>query len=501
MRPKFKLTWQTGTNGRNGRWKKKYKGKSYYFDGGCGKSDQSAYKAALAAWERLKHRLDGEAPKPHQADYEREIVTWEDVLAWSQKHHDDKMAEEAVAKLKALKSGLAPSRPKPLPRELSFEGWFDPTVRNPAFHAFLSELGKDLTGSTDDTSVQSLPGHDEYTAATQKFVEGVTDSGHGNRQVILVPSKTGFDLTDPLTGQRDLWRDRLDVMKLASPLPEETVKHFLEKFLVHKKGAVTAKLLSAGRYAKLKSHLGHFQQWVGQGTAVSDFASHTLTDYRTVLLKAIEEGKWNNTTASDRMESVKSFVRWLYQVEAITSLPRVLGTKSNALEIGKSTPDVVIFKKEEIILLLEKASARTTLYLLLMLNCGMTQKDISDLDFTEVDWEAGRIIRKRSKTRKFDSVPVVRYLLWPETLQLLRQERCEQESGCVLLNARGGPLLYEGLGAEDKCKKNDNIRNAYERLRRKVGIKKPLKSLKKTSVSFIYRNDSYRGLEVLFLGH
>jgi integrase len=136
-----------------------------------------------------------------------------------------------------------------------------------------------------------------------------------------------------------------------------------------------------------------------------------------------------------------------------------------------------------------------------MLNCGMTQKDIADLQHSEVDWDAGRIIRKRSKTRKHGAVPEVNYKLWPETVRLLRQERSKGQKGPVLLNANGQPLLSEEVTAEGKYKKNDNIKSAFHRLQKKTKINKPLKSLKKTSATLIRGSDEFTSLESLFLGH
>ena len=43
----FKLTWQKGTSGRLGRWKKIIRSRAY-FDGGSGKSAQVAYKPACS---------------------------------------------------------------------------------------------------------------------------------------------------------------------------------------------------------------------------------------------------------------------------------------------------------------------------------------------------------------------------------------------------------------------------------------------------------------------
>jgi integrase len=215
------------------------------------------------------------------------------------------------------------------------------------------------------------------------------------------------------------------------------------------------------------------------------------------LLEAVDAENWSQTTASNRLNSVKSFVKRLWQIEAIHSLPRNM----DALKISKSSPTIVIFIKQEIATLLRRASDRTKLYILLMLNCGMTQKDVADLDLAEVDWEAGRIIRKRSKTRDFKNVPVVSYQLWPETLRLLSQERCKGKSGRVLLNEKGNPLWYEEVGDSGQLKKNDNVKSAFDRLKRKTGIDKPLKSLKKTSASLIRDNPKYTSLEDLFLGH
>ena len=131
----------------------------------------------------------------------------------------------------------------------------------------------------------------------------------------------------------------------------------------------------------------------------------------------------------------------------------------------------------------------------------MTQKDVSDLQHPEVDWAAGRITRKRSKTRRHENVPEVCYALWPETLRLLKQERSQDGAGNVLLNENGGPIWWDEVTENGKYRKNDNVKSAFDRLRRKTNIKKPLKSLKKTSATFIRGNSQYASLESLFLGH
>lgn len=70
---KFKLTWQKGTGSRPGRWRKVIYGSVYYFDGGNGKSDQVAYKAAVAEYEKLKSELSA-TQNPHRTEYSRVAV-------------------------------------------------------------------------------------------------------------------------------------------------------------------------------------------------------------------------------------------------------------------------------------------------------------------------------------------------------------------------------------------------------------------------------------------
>ncbi len=178
----------------------------------------------------------------------------------------------------------------------------------------------------------------------------------------------------------------------------------------------------------------------------------------------------------------------------------MVGTRK--FEITKQDPRIVVFSKEEISSLLKAANDRTRLYLLLMLNCGMTQKDIADLHVSEVDWKAGRIIRKRSKTKDCKSVPTVDYLLWPETFNLLRQERNLQSIDRVLTNRGGSPLWVEHQNADGKYQKTDNIKNAFERLCRAEKITgKSIKSLKKAAATLLADHESFAGLESLLIGH
>ena len=103
-----------------------------------------------------------------------------------------------------------------------------------------------------------------------------------------------------------------------------------------------------------------------------------------------------------------------------------------------------------------------------MLNCGMTQTDIADLEDEQVDWQKGIITRKRSKTGDRAKVPTVSYNLWPITFELLTKHRTG--GPIVLLTHTGGRWAWEELGANGKVRSADNIATNYNRLRKKVGV-------------------------------
>ncbi len=120
-RKRFKLTWQTGA-GRRGRWKKMYKGRILYFDGGSRKSDAEAYAKALADFDRRKLLIDAETElgKPHRADYERAIAEWERVRLAAQAADDRSAAIVAAAKIEDLRKRMKSRKPPVVSKRTDF---------------------------------------------------------------------------------------------------------------------------------------------------------------------------------------------------------------------------------------------------------------------------------------------------------------------------------------------------------------------------------------------
>lgn len=487
-----KLTWAPGAGGRKGRWRKKYRGVLHYFDGGRGKSDDAAYQAALTQWQTVKAKIDLAAPSPHHGAYAAAIAQWEEVLTCSRRNGDDPMGNVALEKLGRLRSDQQRGVRKPPSREDLFANYFLPEVRRPKLEAAYREIGA-LAESLVAATLPSRPASQDPVTVGEKVPSP--------RSRAIVPEPNAMFQPDPLTIESVVWEDRLKTMRRQAVDQELTIKVQLQRFLALQGSKVDANQLSLGRQKTLGIHLNSFADWLGGGAAVNEISGQKLLAYRAYLLEQVTLGKWTLSTASERLGSVKSFVRWLWRTEAIKSLPRLLDAGCHELEIGKSRGAIETFTKAEIGRLLSESSPRTRLYILLTLNTAMTQKDISDLNWDEVDWQAGRIIRKRSKTRRFDATPIVSYKLWPETFTLLTSERSSDGAGRVLLNVNGGPLWSESMDDAGAYRKVDNIRSAFDRLRRKLGIAKPFKCLKKTAASEIAGSKEYRSLRGLFLGH
>ena len=192
----------------------------------------------------------------------------------------------------------------------------------------------------------------------------------------------------------------------------------------------------------------------------------------------------------------RTWVRWLVEQNKITTPPRNLASKE--FNFHAASGAVQTWTIAEVRRVIGAARGKLKLALLLQLNTGMNQVDVSDLLDSEVDWKAGRVTRKRSKTRKKKNVPTVSYQLWPETFALLKQYRSGSER--VLLTKSGLPFVRKEM-VDGKSKRADSFRSLYLALARALAFDKPMKELRKTSASLLESHKDYGRFTSLFLGH
>ena len=250
--------------------------------------------------------------------------------------------------------------------------------------------------------------------------------------------------------------------------------------------------VSPGQYHNLTKQLDTFQEWIGNET-LADINELRLTDYRNHLKGRADDKQISRKYASEMLKSCKQFVRWAVEHNMMRR-PANLDSKTS-LRITVPKKAVVIPAMADLAAMLDGCQDRTRLFVLLALNCGMYQSDIGNLRRDEVDWDAGTITRKRTKTAGCENVPIVTYKLWPETLNLLR--RFASEEGEYILTTKEGKPIYRDNIVGGKRKKVDLISRAYNYVDTNISFK----MLRKTSASLMADDQRFASVASQFLGH
>jgi integrase len=294
--------------------------------------------------------------------------------------------------------------------------------------------------------------------------------------------------------QELVWEDRFDHDAADLVPKDKSVGAQVARFLDTQHIRVQAGLLSPSEYDTIRRCVHSFRDWVGVDMSIERINADRWEAYWGELIR------WDRSVEykRKRLRIARSFIGWLVEKGLIPSPPNL---HSRRLRFGGTSKAVPIMTVDEVRSLVANATGQLRLLILLMINCGMTQKDISDLRQSEVDWTEGRITRRRSKTRDNPHVPTVSYKLWSETWTLLQRYR-QPAGDRVLLTKSGKPLVRDGLkGDGDRRSKVDTIRSNYRHLQVKLDIKTPLKLCRKTSASLLDDHDTYGRYTGHFLGH
>jgi len=256
--------------------------------------------------------------------------------------------------------------------------------------------------------------------------------------------------------------------------------------------------ISATWFEKIRISVCQFVDYLQTDILLSKLNEMHLDDYRNYTLSlpisAATDKSISPWTAKSRLDIVKLMIKWGYQMALIDQLPRNLDQYSR---ITIPEPTVNRFSREEIRILYSAASERTKMFMLLALNCGMGQADISSLRVSEVQMSENRIVRKRTKTGVH-----CEFALWPQTVEMLKKHGNldGKPNDRVFLSKSGHPLVRECF-IDDKFKRTDAIRSAFFRLMKKTKIPnhRGFYSLRKTAASEIEAIDP--AVTEMFLAH
>ena len=282
-------------------------------------------------------------------------------------------------------------------------------------------------------------------------------------------------------------------MGSQAPTPlDKTIAGHLARFLEMQMARHHAHGLSASEYDLTRLCLNHFAEFIGPGNAPNVITPDRWESYWLKLSGELATGKASAEYSRKRQRYAKTFVSWLAS-KGIIPLPSNLHDRR--YRFSTEAKSVKVFTAAEARSLIDRAPGQLKLHLMLMLNTGMTQKDLSDLQPDEVTPD-GRIIRRRSKTRHHAHTPTVSYRLWPETLRLLNAYRAESGER-VLLTLKGKPWVQDGITESGAYTKRDGINSNFRHLNPTA----PLKTFRATSSTLLDGHRDYARFAQHFLGH
>lgn len=257
---------------------------------------------------------------------------------------------------------------------------------------------------------------------------------------------------------RAVWNDRL--MRDTAPNPATpTIEGLSQTWIEGERSKAAGGLLKPRSFANSRTYCLYFTRFVGESLPPSDIGESTVDAYYHDLLRKVADGDISPSTARDRMKVAVRFIKWLWERRCV-ELPRNL---NRTFRFNVTAPVIETFTREEVGTLLATAKGQNRLHVLLSLNCGMYPGDIAKLRDDEVDWTAGTITRKRSKTQTQQTVPTVTYPLWDKTARLLREHR--SGGPVVLLNSKARPWLRESVKPDGSVSFSDVLSDSLVLLR------------------------------------
>ncbi len=432
----YHLTWEPKTR----RWTKMFRGKRFaisckqlskHFGEDIPETKEGSRVFANRWWEMMSGKLGEEIPPhPHQDSIDR-LKAKRD---WARENHPEVVAE--------LSADLAEVE--------SLEGADDsPDLLDPGVEEKVSLLrmlsGVDLGDRLDGSTLNSFFGFDPEIRATKRI-----------RKTESVPE-------DKTVGAQ--------------------VARYLDRQLTRQKTGG----ISVSEFSNCRVGLLRFQTWIGAETSVEKIDAAKWESYCYHLL---EHGPKAIDTKRKDFRYARNLIHWLQDHQLVPTI----GNLDRRFRFSGGRKEVITIPVEEVKKIVGFAKNQLKLHILLMCNCGFTQQDIGELAQDEVNWESGRIKRKRSKTGDVKTVPVVDYLLWDETWTLLKRFRSGQEK--VLLTAQGKPWVRDFVKEDGSRSRSDGIDSNYDHLK----LAYPLKLFRKTSASLIDGGEHAR-YAFHFLGH
>ncbi len=440
---KLQLSWWAGGSTAKGQWRKKIKGKHFYFRH---PDTKAGYEEALSEYFAVKNQLSEDRPN---------FSIWnnaKEVFGKVQDYYDRFGIPSGEAKIA-----------KEVGRILT---WLDEEMKKPNLSPIIwLDDFEPVSGFRKEFNVPSIP-----------------DKLNGEDSVSLYLGSENH-----LGGRYEFsqkWRDRINRLEDDTPKKHpQTVEHWLTEW--EERTKIRQNLTKYGKDG-LKYKIKPFEEWVDEGQHVSKVDEVMLEDYHAHL----ETKKLSKESKDGYFRVFKSWVFWASSQPACEMvLPKNMQAKifgfREPMGVGRKreAKKKLLWSPAEFKRALKKLPDRYKAYVLLFLNCGFRHVDVSELLKEDVRLNEGRIVIQRNKLNQQDTAPVVSYPLWPKTLKYLQQEMAK-EGKYVFLNEWGNQV--EG-----------SIKLWWKRNKEQYGDKR-LDYIRKTGSTIINRYK--RDLHHLYLG-
>jgi len=292
------------------------------------------------------------------------------------------------------------------------------------------------------------------------------------------------------------------------------VAPLVKRFLEHKQGEVNTGKITPTRLKDLKHRLEHFKEYF-KTTKIKDISERDITKFQIAQSKRVAAGSITNSSLGQDYKAIRQFFKWCWKNRLLKERPRNLDELSVTLKRKKlqffSPKDIQkLFDSlgKDLPVQWENRNNEQTDYsilkatMILALNCGYTQQDVSTLTVDECKFKSRppRILKNRSKT----DVPM-NHLMWKQTKELL-QEFChgKDSTDLVFTRADGRPLVPFTVDKNGNVTggRSDYLGNKFRRLVfRTFGDDdtRRLRELRRTGANYCRKR--INGIEKLYLGH
>ncbi|MCA9111365.1 MAG: tyrosine-type recombinase/integrase [Planctomycetaceae bacterium] len=230
------------------------------------------------------------------------------------------------------------------------------------------------------------------------------------------------------------------------------------------------------------------RDYLGETTPVNRLTSQTFTKMRDEV-----ENDYSLARVSKIVTVTRAVFNWASERGFCEPMPFPTSFKrvgKKALRLSKANKESGDFTRDELIALLNVANDQQIAMILLAVNGGLGNNDISELKWKHVD--SSFLNFPRPKTGKLRRIP-----LWPETTEAL--EALPRTSDRVFVSSRGKPMITMG----DKGSRTDRVAIAFRSVMDKAKCYRKGRSFYALRHTFRTRAGASRDIEAVevIMGH